>query len=274
MRQLLPLLFLTLPLVPLTAAADDETGTWIEVSGQHDFSKKWSTEISLGHRLENNFTQPVRWDAGLSATYKPFKRFKLSAAYLFIRDYNTEEWKEHQNSKGVFNGYNVDGGFWRTKHRAYFEAAYKIPLIGHFNLTLRERYQYTRNLAASTTEAKYRLASAGYSGPTVEYDGHNLVLSETETELKEAADRHYLRTRVGMEYARKGCAFSPFATYELAHDLQEDFDLVRQRIVIGTDWKLSKHHTLSMAYLLQLGTTDSGTDTRLHILNLGYTFDF
>ena len=45
-------------------------------------------------------------------------------------------------NSGKVNGYNVDHGYWRSKHRFYVEGTGSLK-AGRFKFSLRERYQYT-----------------------------------------------------------------------------------------------------------------------------------
>lgn len=265
---------LLLALCTLSALAHDEGGLWLELTGQRNFTKQWHAELSMGHRLEENFAQPARWDIGISTTYKLNRAWRITAGYIYLYDHSAEEAKPNFNSQGLQRGYNIDEPFWRTKHRFHLDLGLKQKIAPRWTLTLRERLQYTRNTAATTMERKLRPVSGGYTGATEQWDGQTYALTARESEDKEAANRLYLRSRVGLEYHRKGSPYTPFVHYEMVNNLREDFDIIRHRIVAGTEYKISKQHSISAAYLFQTGEIESGIIRRLHALNLGYQFKF
>ena len=261
-------------ILPRASASQDEFGLWLEGGARHDFSKQWHASLSLGHRLEDNLSQPARWDAGLSLTYRPIRPLRLSAGYVYLRDHSAEEAKPNLRGNGTQNGWNIDEAFWRDKHRWYFDVAYKWDFAPRWTLALRERYQYTRHLAASTFERKLRTMQGGYTGATETYDGTDYMLTAREAEDKSASNRHYLRTRIGLEYHRKRSPYTPFFHYEIANNLAKDFDIVRHRFTLGSAIRLAKGHELTAAYVLQLGEIESGATGRLHAVSVGYDFKF
>ena len=51
--------------------------------------------------------------------------------------------------------------------------------------------------------------------------------------------------------------------------------LAKTRLTLGTDWKISKKHSVSLAYIYQdgAGDDDSGTNN-IHVIEVGYKFSF
>ena len=96
----------------------------------------------------------------------------------------------------------------------------------------------------------------------------------TELEKKSAKDKHYLRSRLSVEYNIRHCPLTPFVSYEVANDLGESLQLVRQRAQAGFDYKIRKGHTLSLAYLYQHGEKEETGDADFHVLSLDYKFKF
>lgn len=267
MKRILPLcLFLAAPLSSMA-----EGGLWLEAGAEKTLNKKWSVEMSLGHRQENNLAQSTRWNGALAVNYKVMSGLKLTAGYQYIHDYKDEEGKINYTKKGNINGYNVDAAFWRPRHRLHLDATYKWKPNKRWAFSLRERYQFTQNMEATTTEWKYRDAAAQgqYS-----YQGERFERLTSEPELKKASAKHYLRSRFKAEYNIKGCPLTPFATYEIANNLAESFDIVRHRFTLGSEWNINKQHTISAAYLHQIGSSDNDNEAPLNILDISYTFKF
>ena len=49
--------------------------------------------------------------------------------------------------------------------------------------------------------------------------------------------------------------------------------LDKTRLTVGGDWKLSKKHKISAAYIYQDGADDDGNDD-IHVISVGYKFTF
>lgn len=266
MQRIFPLLLLLVPL-----ALHAESGIWLETAVEKSISKHWSAEISLGHRREHDFRQASRCYGAAQVAYRWNSHWKFSAGYQYIHDYKAEQGKINLNEAGQINGYNVDEAYWRPRHRVLAEASYKWKINKRWSLSLRERYQYTHTPEASTTEWKYRKADAQ---GTYVYGGEPFRRLTSEAEIKRASDKHYLRSRLKLEYKPKHCPLSPFATYELANNLAEGFDIVRHRFTLGGEWQLGKQHSLSTAYLHQIGHNDNDDAAPLHIIDISYKFKF
>lgn len=257
------------------AVAHDEGGLWTEVSLEKEFSKRFSTELSLGQRQDDNLRQASRWDAGLGVNYKVSSTLRLGAGYIYLYDYNAEEATPRFNNAGAISGYNVDAPFWRTKHRFYLDIVLRHRFNKRWSIHLRERFQHTRNMGATTTEYKYRaLASDGYAGERFSYNGTDFMRREAETDHKSAKTRKYVRHRIGLDYNIKGLPLEPYATYEMTQDANNGLSVVRHRATLGTKWKITQQHSLSVGYLYQRGEMDNGEKGNLHVLNLGYKFKF
>lgn len=255
--------------VSSAAVAGDDAGLWADFSFGKKFSKTFGADLDLGFRSERNLQHMARWDAGLGFFYRPVKPLKIAVGYTFIRDRRFGEAQAHYNKSGVMNGYNVEHDAWRNKHRAYLDLSGSLPL-GRFTISLRERYQYTRMMAVDVTEDKYRgVMSPGYDGP--HYGG--FPLSETDVDRKSAKDKHYLRSRLSLEYNIRHCPVTPFVFGELSNDLAGGFSLDKKRVSAGIDWKVAKKHKFTIAYLWQTGADDEEEDG-IHVLNLGYKLNF
>lgn len=279
-RILLPV---ALTLCAMPAAADD-FGLWTEATVQKSITKQFSVDGGFEFRTEDNMSQPTRWAFSLGTTYKPVSFLSIGASYVFLRSYSGTDvevdYKKKLDSEGnrVFNGYNVDHAFWRNKHRAVFDVTGKVN-AGRFTISLRERYQYTYYMEASTTRDKYRdeLAHAmvpGWTGDLYPYDGKYFTEFTQETDrVKKAKDRHYLRSRLQVEYNIKHCPWTPYASYELSNNLSEDLHLDKKRLQVGAEWKITKKHRLDLAYVYEDGADDD-SDSNHHIISVGYKFKF
>lgn len=255
--------------------AQNDFGVWTSVSAEKAFSKKFSIDAGAELRLQENATQPMRWDFGLGASYKVTKFLKLGAGYTFIHGRNLQEVKPRYKNDGVtVNGYNVDHGFWRNKHRLFFDVTGKAAW-GRFTFSLRERYLYTHYNEAECLRDKYRtLVQPGYTGDTYIYNGTEFMEYEQTTDSKKAKDKHALRSRLQVEYNIKGLPLNPYASYEVTNDLGDKLRYDKSRVCAGVEWKVTKKHILDVGYLFQSESDNDEGNGNIHAIKVGYTFKF
>ncbi|MDO4210417.1 MAG: DUF2490 domain-containing protein [Bacteroidales bacterium] len=306
--------FLLLLPFALSSTAQSESGLWLGADASYGITDRLGAELEIGGRLENDFATFNRYDAALGLDFKATKWLKVGAGYDFIRDYSAGEapsivYKKDPNSPDglrhdsdgnlVVNGYNAESDYWRTKHRIYFDLTEKWK-VGRFGFSLRERYQFTHYAPVSDVELKYRdelerqpapgytspwagshadyvpAGVASYVGPYVDEYGDSYWYGLTDIKDKNSKSKHYLRTRLAVDYNIRHCPLTPFVSYEPAFDLGDSFSLVRQRVMAGFDWNLTanKQHALSVAYLYQHGAQEEVGNSDLHIISIGYKFSF
>ena len=261
-------LLLLAAVLAMPSFAESDFGLWTGVTLEKEFGKKFSLDAGIDFRAAENVTRPARWSASFGAGYKVNKYLKFGAGYIFITDRNPWEYKVNYNEKGEMKGYNVDHSYWRNKHRAFFEATGKMK-AGRFSFSLRERYQYTHFVATTTERDRYR-GQVTPEYPGEQYNGY--AYDETVTDSKSAKDKHYLRSRLKVEYDISKCPLTPFVSYEAYNNLGEAFDLDKSRVSAGVDWKINKKLNLSAAYLFQSGADDD-SDGNEHILDIGFKIE-
>ena len=269
-----------------SAIAQSDFGVWTEIGVEKSFNKKFSLEASVENRMANNATQPQRWNAAIGGSYKPLKWLKLGAGYVFIYNRNFQETEEKykendegeivlgKDDKPIIEGYNVDHGYWRPRHRAYFDVQGKVD-VGRFSISLRERYLYNYYVETEALRDKYRNPSQpGYSGNLYPFNGMEFMKYEQETDTKKAKSKHSLRTRLQVEYDIKGVPLTPFVSCELTNELSNAMQYDKVRAQAGVEWKINKKHILSGAYLYQNENQEIGPNESLHAIKLGYKFKF
>lgn len=269
-----------------SAIAQSDFGVWTEIGVEKSFNKKFSLEASVENRMANNATQPQRWNAAIGGSYKPLKWLKLGAGYVFIYNRNFQEaeekYKENdegeivlgKNGKPIIEGYNVDHGYWRPRHRAYFDIQGKVD-VGRFSISLRERYLYNYYVETEALRDKYRNPSQpGYTGNLYPFNGMEFMKYEQEMDTKKAKSKHSLRTRLQVEYDIKGVPLTPFVSCELTNELSNAMQYDKVRAQAGVEWKINKKHILSGAYLYQNENQEIGPNESLHAIKLCYKFKF
>lgn len=269
-----------------SAIAQSDFGVWTEIGVEKSFNKKFSLEASVENRMAQNVTMPQRWNAAIGGSYKPLKWLKLGAGYVFIynRNFQEAEEKYKENDEGeivlgkdgkpIIEGYNVDHGYWRPRHRAYFDVQGKVD-VGRFSISLRERYLYNYYVETEALRDKYRNPSQpGYSGNLYPFNGMEFMKYEQEMDTKKAKSKHSLRTRLQVEYDIKGVPLTPFVSCELTNELSNAMQYDKVRAQAGVEWKINKKHILSGAYLYQNENQEIGPNESLHAIKLGYKFKF
>ena len=267
------LLLLSVWTVSPIFAQHDDFGIWTSVGVDKKLTKQWSVEAGAEFRSAENLQTVSRWGGSLGVNYKVNSFLKFGAGYAYLYDQNAMETKVNLTKNGKVNGYNVDRAFWQGKHRTYFDMVGSFK-TGRWKFSLRERYQFTHSVATDCDRMRFRdKVQPGYMGDIYEWNGEQFSTYEEVVDRKQGKDKHYLRTRGKVEYNIPKCPFNPYVSYELSNDLADGLDLDKTRLIVGTEWKITKKHILSMGYLYQHGT-DGDHDGGRHVLDLGYTFSF
>lgn len=201
--------------------------------GGAEFSAKLPANFSVGagveYRTTNQwFKTTDQWSVDASVGYKPLKYLKVAAAYKFLDVCNAGG----ETKKGkVYNDY------WDAKHRVSLSATGEVK-VWKFELSLRERYQYT-----------YR---PGHLIPYEDIEDGNRTIDAKST--------HILRSRLEVEFKpNKKSPWKPFVSFELysmlKHINHDDADKTygakfydKWRIMAGTDIKINKHNSLQFFY--------------------------
>lgn len=281
--RLLPVALALVAALPMSAA--DDFGIWSGIAVQKDFSKKFSVDAALGFRAEDCLKQATRWDISVGADYKPLSWLGIGASYSYIYAYKGQEaktvYKEDEDEPGLweFRGYNVDHAYWRSRHRVAVDLTGKVKAGHHWTFSLRERYQYTHYMDATTLRNRYRKElpmgmAGGFTGEVYEWDGHTFTDFRQVTDDKPAKDRHLLRSRVAAEYNIRHCPFTPYASLEFHNELNDQLRLDKTRLMAGVEWKITKKHRMDLAYVFQHSSDDDDAKANLHALSVEYKFKF
>ena len=245
MKKLLLTALAAFMMLPAVAQSDTETGLWTSAEVQKKLSKQWNIAAEAEYRLREDFGATDRWTIAASATYKPLKWLKIDAGYKFMRVLNDDEtsWKDNGVDPNKWTP-----AWWCTKHRLFASVTGQWR-TGRFDLSLRERWQYT-----------YR--------PETTVDRYDIDDDEWEDKAKDGKAQHVLRSRLQAEYDIPKCKIDPYASIELYN---AKGGLQKIRYTAGADWKLTKQHVVS-AFYRYLDSHDD--DPNMHIIGLGYKYKF
>lgn len=255
------------------AVAGGEFGIWTSLGAEKDLTDRISLDANFDFRTQGNLEGAGRWAGGLGLGFKANSWLKLGGGYVYIYDYMPQESEVNITNSGKVNGYNVDHGYWRSKHRFYVEGTGSLK-AGRFKFSLRERYQYTYFMPDDVKRTRYRdEVQGGFTGETYPWNGQEFMEMTVGEKHKSGKNKHVLRSRLKVEYNIPRCPFNPYATYELTNSLTDALDLDKMRVTVGTEWKITKKHVVTMGYLFERGH-DEGPDATNHVLDLSYKFKF
>ena len=247
-----------------TSDDGDDFGTILSVEADKKINKKFSVGAEFEMRTRDDMHEVDRWSGGVSASYKLLSWLKASAGYVLLYDNNERYSYYDADDDYVVRGLVNEGDpkkyaeYWGLRHRfnVSLTGSYKL---GTFGLSLRERWQYTYR-PAHTVDQRLKLWDEDEDGPV--YDGKQHTFS--------AKGKNILRSRFQVEYKIKGFPATPFANVELFNALR----LEKVRYTAGAEWKINKHHLVTMYYRYQHSNDSSDDEPNRHAIGLTYNIKF
>ena len=224
-------------------AQSDDFGIWTGVEVKKKILSGWDASLEGEFRTRDGVKTVERWSGAVATSYKVSSWLKASAGYTFIHYYHPME----VTKKG-----NYIPEYWQPRHRFHVSLTGKADWR-RFTFSLRERWQYTYRPSQSVPK----------------FDGDDG--SSKADEYISGKGKNVLRSRLQVAYNIRKCAFNPYASCELSHSLS-DGAFEKARWTLGTEWKLSKRHSLDFYYLYQNKADDDESDG--HVIGAGYSFKF
>lgn len=234
-KRLLTLMLAAVALVPVVKAQS----LWTSAELEKKFTKKLGVYVEAEYRTHDGMSSTERWAGTVGLDYKICSHLKMSAGYTYIHQHTETE---------VTKKLNIIPPYWQSKHRGVFALTGSYN-FGNFEFSLRERYQCTYR------GEKYV--------PKYDEDG-----DPKDDELVKEEYKHVLRSRLGVEFKKKGCAFTPYVQAELYNLLSESFGKDQIRYTVGTSYKVNKKNSVSLFYRY----VDEEGDEGLHVIGVGYKF--
>lgn len=237
-------LFSLLGIACLLPTAAKAQSLWTSIELDKNLSSKIGVYAEGEYRTYDQFNGTDRWAGTVGMNYKALPFLKMSAGYTGIY----QRVKTEITKKG-----NIVLSYWQPKHRAFFSltGSYKI---GRFELSLRERYQYTYRPNQYVTK----------------YDSDG-VTRKADEEVK-TKNSHSLRSRLEVEYNIRKCKFTPYASCELYNSLTDGFATEKTRWTIGSSYKINKKNSVNL-YYRYINESDDDEDGG-HIIGIGYKHKF
>lgn len=269
--------------------SSDDFGVWTEVSFEKELSKTLSFGLDAEMRTEQNSAKLDRWNLGASLSYKAHKYLTIGVGYVLLDYYNNEKfsnwdrtgWSPNPNDGSdteVYRwGYTNTPRNWSVRHRLMLNLSTGFKVNKWLKLSVRERYQYTHKDAYSVERIKQHNKKTYTLDENEQWQFDSEEYStKTETKDYAAENLHVLRSRLKLEVDKKKLDWSPFVSVEAFNDLAHSMTLDRVRLSVGTGYRITKHHRVSLAYVLNLDKNEysSSMNDRLHVVSVGYEIKY
>ncbi len=233
----------------------DDVGLNIAVAAEKKLTEKVSLDIDGEVRLKDDIGAFDRFAIGVSAEYKMLRWLKGAAGVSFMLVDNDSKVR-----------YRDDGSLrWlreaktTPRYRAYVSLTGSYS-IARFKISLRERYQYTFRSAYTTSRDRYSRSG---------------VYRYSEDDHRSGKSYNVLRSRLQVAYDIRHCPLTPYVYAEIYNSFDEAFKTKKLRYSVGVDWRVNKHHGLTLSWMFQDVRGDDGdNDTDSHLIGVGYTFKF
>lgn len=242
-----------------SSAQSDDFGLDFSVEAEKKIDKQWSVSLEGELRRRDDAKTNDRWSLGRGVDYKIAKWVKASAGYSLLYD-NTKR-ISYSDQEDVDDGDFDEVGmpkkcaqYWAPRHRFNVSLTFDKKLFGDFRFSLRERWQYTWRPEHTVSE-RWSYLDEAYDGKAKTYGG---------------SGKNVLRSRLQVEYDRKGLSLTPYANVEFWNA----WKLQKTRYTVGLDWKLSKQHAVGAFYYYQKVNDDDDLEPNRHLLGVSYKFKF
>lgn len=233
----------------LPMMAQSEAGLLMEMGAEKKLSKKFSVGLEGDLRTRNDLKTMDRWSIGITGEYKPIKHVKIDAGYTLLHTNFREDIS--YNADGSYN--NWTPSYWGIRHRLNASVTGTYKFRNNLRISLRERWQYT-----------YRPEK------TVErWDFDN---AQWEDKARKGKGKNQLRSRIQLEYDKKGWDFTPYINAEFYHS----WAIEKIRYTAGVDYSPMKQHTFGLFYRFQdmKNVSADDYDPDMHYIGIGYKFKF
>ena len=223
----------------------------IEAGGSYKLIDKKKFDLKVGLSYEH------MWMKNLSEQVETYKLKYYDDKFNYLGGGQFEAIE-----KGYNKGYNYDQAYWRNRSRWNLSVAVSCKPFRRFTLTLKETMQYNYFWGTSTTRTKYR-EKYRYGEPTTS-------TTEILEKTKYSKVRWMLRSKLTLQYSKKKCPWEPYVAVDYGKGIgNTDY---KWKFIGGTDFKISKQHTLNAFYRFQKENDED--EPNGHIVGIGYNFKF
>ena len=248
-------LFVLLMVAVGSYAQSDDFGVYSTLSVEKKIDKKASVGVEAEMRTRENLSTFDRWSIGVDGSYKLTNWLKASAGYTLLYDNNEKTTYKTKILNDVETKVpNKYVKYWGIRHRFNVSLTGNVD-IGDFNVSLRERWQYTYRPSKTVAE-RYDYDDEEMDGKEKTYNGKG---------------KNVLRSRLQVEYSKKSFPLKPFASVEL----HNSWPVEKVRFIVGAEWKVTKQSTIGLNYRYDRLYED-GDDKKpnIHVLHATYKYKF
>lgn len=238
---------------------DDDFGIDIGIEAEKRIATNLDFSIDAGFRTQDNTQKVERYSVGAGLSYKfiSTKKFdmKVNGGFEYLWCQKLGYKKDHYNSEGEYNGYNIYDSYWRNRHRTQLGLSASYSPSKRWSFSLKETVQYNHFCSDSVRRQQYR-----YNDDDEEY------LKSDENKYEKSKDRFVLRSKLTIEYNIKGLPLNPFVSVDYGCGL--NYTANKWKLSIGSDYNINKKNKLSLFYRFQ--TEDDDDEPNGHIVGLAY----
>jgi hypothetical protein len=232
-----------------TIAQDDDFGLWGEVNVEKKLNKKWTLGAGAEYRSRDNVKESDRWSFGADATYKVTDWLKASAGYSFLYD----------NVYKVNNSGKKYADYWSIRHR-FNVSLTASKSFGNLSVSLRERWQYTYR--PERTVDRY------WTYTDEDDDRYEGEKADEHTYSGKANNKWRNRLQLKYKLSKMVRPYVAGETYVAGSGMD------KLRLSLGTEFRITKKHSLDVRYLFQKAYDDDDEEGNKHVIGFGYTYKF
>jgi len=250
MKKILFAIALLCSTVPLIAESDD-VQCGVELEASKKIVKGLEASVSGEVRTQDGVSDLERFSIGAALSYKLTSWMKIDGGYVLMNRKTLAEDKPKEEYGGGWH-YNE---YWSPRHRAFASLSASWEFVKHFELSIRERYQYT--LTTAKNKERYYIDFPEIRG---------------NDKFVDADGEHLLRSRVQLKYARKKLDFEPYVSVELLNDLSDGFANDQVRYTVGTGYRINKHNQMGLSYRYK--DKSNKEESKGHLITISYSYAF
>jgi hypothetical protein len=230
-------------------AQSDDFGMWYEVNIEKKLTNRLDIDLSLENRSRDNHQETDRWSAGVGVSYKLTDWLKASAGYSFLYD----------NVYKVNNSGKKNADYWGIRHR-FNVSLTASKSFGNLSVSLRERWQYTYR--PERTVDRY------WTYTDEDDDRYEGEKADEHTYSGKANNKWRNRLQLKYKLSKMVRPYVAGETYVAGSGMD------KLRLSLGTEFRITKKHSLDVRYLFQKAYDDDDEEGNKHVIGFGYTYKF
>ena len=230
-------------------AQSDDFGIWSEANVEKKINSNLEIEGGVEWRTRDNASETDRWSASIGVSYKLTDWLKASAGYSFLYD----------NVYKVNNSGKKYADYWGIRHR-FNVSLTASKSFGNLSVSLRERWQYTYR--PERTVDRY------WTYTDEDDDRYEGEKADEHTYSGKANNKWRNRLQLKYKLSKMVRPYVAGETYVAGSGMD------KLRLSLGTEFRITKKHSLDVRYLFQKAYDDDDEEGNKHVIGFGYTYKF